>query len=267
VPEPASPPSSGPPDGSRVVWHSSGITSVPADDAWLTPRERAWVERMRFEKRRSEFRLGRFNAKQSLARHLGLDPTPATLSRIEIDRAPDGAPAPLLDRSAAQVSLSMTDRADWAVCVLGPPRLGLGCDLELVEPRSDAFVRDYLTTAERTWVASASGEAECHLRANLVWCAKESALKVLRTGLRRDTRSVEMSPGAGADDAIASDWRPLLVRAREGRHFPGWWRHFGDFLLVVAADGPFSPPLPLVEPPPLATAQPTHSWWSPPRTP
>lgn len=267
----------------RLLWHSTGIDAVPDDDAWLTPRERAWVERMRFEKRRSEFRLGRFNAKQALARHLGLEPSPTTLHRLEIDRAPDGAPVPLVDGAPAPVSISMTDRADWAVCVLGPPGLGLGCDLELVEPRSAAFVRDYLTTTEQARVESAADEDERQLRANLVWCAKESALKVLRTGLRRDTRSVEVEWEASGSSALASTakpglessadtgadgdgWRPLLVRTLEGRRFPGWWRRYGEFLLSVTVTEPTTPPLSLVEPPPLAAARPTHRWWPPRRS-
>ena len=33
-----------------VSWHSQGMSDVPADDGWLSPREAKWVERMRFEK-------------------------------------------------------------------------------------------------------------------------------------------------------------------------------------------------------------------------
>ena len=115
-----------------------------------------------------------------------------------IDRAPDGAPAPFVDGRPAEAYLTMTDRADQAVCVVGPPGTRLGCDLELVEPRSDAFVSDYLTPAEQALVRSAATDDGRALLANLVWCGKESALKVLRTGLRRDTRSVEVSLPAGA---------------------------------------------------------------------
>ena len=149
----------------------------------------------------------------------------------------------------------MTDRADQAVCLVGPPGTALGCDLELVEPRSDAFVGDFLTPAEQGLVAAAGAERD--LVANLVWCGKESALKVLRTGLRRDTRSVEVSfPEGGTVDG----WAPMSVRAVEGTVFPGWWQRFGAFVLTVAATEPFAPPRPLVDPPGLATALPGESW-------
>jgi 4'-phosphopantetheinyl transferase len=80
---------------------------------------------------------------------------------------------------------------------------------------------------------------------------------VLRTGLRRDTRSVEVSlPDAPALDG----WSPMTVRAAEGATFPGWWRCYGTFVLTVAATEPFPPPRPLVDPPGLATAVPAHAW-------
>jgi 4'-phosphopantetheinyl transferase len=244
----------------RVRWHSQGMADVPDHDAWLSPREAAWVARMRFPKRRTEFRLGRWTAKQALALALDRPRAPSDLRAIEIDRAPDGAPAPLVDGRAAAASISMTDRADQAVCVVGPSGSHLGCDLELVEPRSPAFVADYLTPPEQALVAGVIAEDERARVANLVWCGKESALKVLRTGLRRDTRSVEVSL---TDAPPADGWAPLSVRSVEGATYPGWWRRYGSFLLTVVADVSFAPPQPFEEPPPLSRATPAHAWLGP----
>lgn len=238
-----------------LAWLSQGMADAPADDGWLSPREAAWVARMRFPKRRTEFRLGRWTAKKALALYLGRDASAMALASIEIDRARDGAPHPLVDGRPAEAYLTMTDRADQAVCLVGPPGAALGCDLELVEPRSDAFVADYLTPSEQAFVGAKGAERD--LAANLVWCGKESALKVLRTGLRRDTRSVEVSfPGAPAVDG----WAPMSVRTVEGPVFPGWWQRFGSFVLTLAATAPFDPPRPLASPPGLATAKPDESW-------
>lgn len=238
-----------------LAWLSQGMADAPADDGWLSPREAAWVARMRFPKRRTEFRLGRWTAKKALALYLGRDASAAALAAIEIDRARDGAPHPLVDGRPAEAYLTMTDRADQAVCLVGPPGTALGCDLELVEPRSDAFVADYLTPSEQAFVAAAGAGRD--LAANLVWCGKESALKVLRTGLRRDTRSVEASFPAGA---LVDGWAPMSVRTVEGPVFPGWWQRFGAFVLTLAATAPFGPPRPLASPPGLATARPDESW-------
>lgn len=240
-----------------VAWHSQGMTDVPPDDGWLSPREAAWVARMRFEKRRSEFRMGRWTAKNAIALFLERPRTPEDLLAIEIDRALDGAPAPMVAGRPAPVSLSMTDRADQAVCVVSEPGLGLGVDLELVEPRSQAFVADYLTGAEQRFVGESADRGEHGLRANLVWCGKESALKVLRTGLRRDTRSVEV---LFPDGPPVDGWSVLTVRAVEGPEYPGWWRRYGEFVLTVAATEAFFPPRPLVDPPGLAAAVPAHAW-------
>jgi 4'-phosphopantetheinyl transferase len=235
------------------------MPDVPADDTWLSSREAAWVARMRFPKRRSEFRLGRWTAKKALAVYLCRDASAGALRAIEIDRASDGAPAPLVEGRPAEAFITMTDRADQAVCLVGPPGTALGCDLELVEPRSEAFLADYLTPSEQRLVAAAGDGDARDLLANLVWCGKESALKVLRTGLRRDTRSVEVSlPGEPKVDG----WAPMSVRAVEGAVFPGWWQRFGAFVLTVAAAAPFAPPRPFVDPPGLATAVPAHSWLS-----
>jgi 4'-phosphopantetheinyl transferase len=157
----------------------------------------------------------------------------------------------------------MTDRADQAVCVVSEAGLGLGVDLELVEPRSDAFVADYLTDGERRFVGESADRGEHDLRANLIWSGKESALKVLRTGLRRDTRSVEVS---FPDEAVVEGWSPMRVRAAEGTEYPGWWRRYGEFLLTVAATGAFPSPRSLVEPPGLATAVSAHAWLGRPST-
>ena len=50
-----------------VEWLAVGEEEVPVDNEWLTPRERAWLDRMRFPKRRLEYRLARWGAKAAIA--------------------------------------------------------------------------------------------------------------------------------------------------------------------------------------------------------
>jgi 4'-phosphopantetheinyl transferase len=227
---------------------------VPSSSSWLSPAESSRLAALRFPKRRTEVRLSRWTAKHAIAAALGLDTEPASLAGIELRPAPTGAPRAYVGDEPAPVSVSLTDRADWAVCVVGPPELAIGCDLELVEPRTDAFIRDWFTLRERDAVPRAGEDR--HLMANLLWSAKESALKVLQTGLRRDTRSVEVNI---LDPAGHAHWTRLVVRAEEGPVFPGWWHRYHDFLLTVAADGEHAAPVCLEEPR-LAAATPAHSW-------
>ena len=241
-------------------WHSASEDDVPSGLQWLSDRERERAARMRYAKRRTDYLLSRFTAKSALLGVLGIaEPGDlSALTRVEIANAADGAPDPKVDGAAAPVSLSMTDRAGWAVCLLGPPGRSLGCDLELVEPRSELFIRDYLTTREAAAVMAHPAGERRDLAANLAWSAKESALKVLRTGLRRDTRSVEVSYGADA----AEGWHEMTITVDDERAFPGWWQRFGDFVLTVAADDgeAFSTPVPLVAPPGLSGGSPSHGW-------
>lgn len=238
-----------------ITWLSHGEANVPETLDWLTPGEAERARGMPYPKRRTEFVLSRWTAKSALARRLGLAIDVPALIRLEIRNAADGAPEAWLDGTLAPVALSLTDRAGWAVCALAEPGIAIGCDLELVEPRSAAFVADYLTPAERRTVADGVDEDDRQRLANLLWSAKESALKALRTGLRRDTRSVEVALGLGPE----VEWLPFSVTSVEGRRFFGWWRAYERFLLTVAAEVEIPPPVAMVEPPGLATGVPTHS--------
>jgi 4'-phosphopantetheinyl transferase len=243
-----------------VWWHAAGMDEVPLGDGWLSPAEAARVATMGYPKRRTEFRLARWTAKHALAQLLDVPPDATALAGIEIRSDPDGAPNPHRDGKPLAVSMSMSDRADWAVCVASTQILGLGCDLELVEPRSDLFVADYLTPAEQHDVVSSGGDHD--LVANLFWSAKESALKVLRTGLRRDTRSVEVTlTGRRGGDDQQHGWSALRVLDTEtGDVFFGWWQRFGPFLFTLAASVPLAPPAPLGGVERLRLAQPSHHW-------
>ncbi|MFG2006791.1 4'-phosphopantetheinyl transferase family protein [Spirillospora sp. NPDC048911] len=234
----------------QLSWLARGRVHLPSGEGWLSEGELRRARGMRFTKRRDEFLIARWTAKQAIGRICSSGTEPA---RIEIRHHRSGAPEAYGNGCPLDVSISLTDRADWAVCLLGPPHVRIGCDLELVEARSTAFVQDYFTGAERRRIAGDD------LAANLFWSAKESALKVLRTGLRRDTRSVEVTVD---DPPSGGGWAPLTVRAVEGRVFPGWWIRFGDFLLTVAADQETPHPCSLDEPPALASAVPTHGWLS-----
>jgi 4'-phosphopantetheinyl transferase len=180
------------------------------------------------------------------------------LGRVEVLNAATGAPYVLLDGEPAGMEVSITDRAGWAVCLVAADLGELGCDLELVEPRTPGFVADFLTAAERGYVESRPDADARYLAANLLWSAKESALKVLRTGLRRDTRTVEVSV---PDVAPGADgWAPLSVRGAPGESFAGWWRRDGQFVFTVATRQERPPPVALESTTVLAAARPVHSW-------
>ena len=247
------------PGGHR--WLALGEEALPPKEHWLTPGEAAILARLRYTKRRTEFLLRRLVAKHAIASVTGRPTDSVTLAGIEVRNAPGGAPFVCVDGVPIEVGVSISDRAGWAVCVTscakGPtgPQ-AVGCDLELVEPRSPGFVDDFLTTTEQRLVGSCAAGEERDAVVNLIWSAKESALKVLGTGLRRDTRTLDVTPASPRADG----WGTLAVRAVEGTIFPGWWRREGRFLLTVATQAAAPPPDALGAPGVLARAIPRHSW-------
>jgi 4'-phosphopantetheinyl transferase len=146
----------------------------------------------------------------------------------------------------------------------------VGCDLEIVEARTQGFVSDFLTDVEQRYVATTVDGDGTAAAANLLWSAKESALKVLRTGLRRDTRSVEVTVAEteeGPDTVDRGGWGRLTVTTIEGATLSGWWRRDGAFLLTIAADSPIGQPQPLPGCARLSEASPVHSWVTRPLAP
>jgi 4'-phosphopantetheinyl transferase len=233
-----------------TAWLARGEADLPDGLDWLGPWERDRLDRMRFTKRRMEYLVSRLAGKEAVGAVAGVEP-----ASVEIRNRPGGAPYALVCDASYDATVTLSDRAGWAVGAVSQPGVDIGVDLELIEPRSERFVADYLTAAEQEAV-----DKDRDFGANLIWAGKEAALKVLRTGLRRATKSVEVS-----FERDGTGWRPLVVTAIEGRRFDGWWRRFDHFLLVVVADRTIPIPTSLEEPPRLVGARPMHSWLKEPR--
>ncbi len=205
--------------GVCLAWATS--SSVEEGDAWLTPTEAAILARFRVSKRAADWRLGRWVAKEAVARALGAPDLPR--AAVEVLAGPGGGPrARTLARGAwpvVSVSLSHSAGTGLAAAVVGSVRMG--CDVEKIAPRSDDFVADYFTSGEAAWIGS--GGEERDVRANLLWSAKESALKALGEGLRKDTRSVVVEV-LGGDGMAAGEWQPVRVATAGGDSYSGWWR-------------------------------------------
>lgn len=208
-----------------IRWLSAQLAEVPPGDGWLGPRERAVLQGLRIDKRRADWRLGRWALKQAA----GFD--------VEVLAADDGAPEAWRGTRRLPGSISVSHRDGRAIAVVADGDLSVGCDLERVEPRSEAFVGDFLAPAEQERVLALDGE-ERALAANLAWTAKEAAAKVRREGLRLDVRNAVtvLEPAGG-------EWRPLRVEWPDGVVTFGWWRSEPGWVMTVAGDaaGPPEP--------------------------
>lgn len=217
------------------AWLIQDLADVPCGEDWLGERERRVLEDLRLERRRASWRLGRWTAKRALGRWLAASP-----DRIEILAAADGAPEAWIYGERAPVSISISHRGDRGLAVVARAPLVAGCDLELIEPRSAAFVREWLAPVEQELIASYEG-LERDLLVNLIWTAKEAAAKVHREGLRCNVRQAIVSVSTG--DSSTDDWCPLQVRWPVGEHSTtGWWRAQDEWVMSVVGEPPPAPP-------------------------
>jgi len=223
-----------------VYWVEQRECDVPLANDWLSASELSRMSAMRIAKRRADWRLGRWTAKLAVASYLNLPADRRALAQIEIRPAPSGAPEAFVANTAAAMTISISHRAGVALCAVAASGTQLGCDLEIVEPRSDAFVSDYFTTEEQALVACASAAERSRLLA-LLWSAKESALKALREGLRMDTRDVIVSPDESAFGLTG--WSRLQARCVGGQTFRGWWRSSDSMVTTMVADPPLGTPI------------------------
>ena len=199
----------------------------------LSPAELAKYSAFRFPKRRDEWLLGRRAAK------LLVHSLPAyerySLDQIEVGNTAQGSPyIQLPDGSLPPDCLSISHSGPFAFCALAPGGdLRVGADLEKIEPRTETFILDYFTPAERQLVAACPAETRSE-QVTLVWSAKEAMLKALGVGLRQDTRSVEISNIEDAD-ALETGWKKFSPgELDKNRFWAGWWQLQGPFVLTLA---------------------------------
>jgi 4'-phosphopantetheinyl transferase len=254
-----------------VGWLLAHAEAVPEGDAWLTAEERAVEHRLLLVRRRADWRLGRWAAKQALVAWLPAraaesgeparaaesgEPARAAESGEPARAAESGEPAAGCSVRPGQVgivargdddgcpevhgldpplpSLSLSHRDGVGLAVVASPGCRIGCDLERVESRSARFPRDWFTSSECDRLDDADPERRDEL-VTVLWSAKESVLKAVGEGLRRDTRSVEVDLGAAP--VVGTAWVRVAAHDREdGTTYACWVRRLGPHVGVVAVD-------------------------------
>jgi 4'-phosphopantetheinyl transferase len=237
----------------------------------LTLAERTRFARFRVAKRRADWLLGRVTAKAVVAAALAdAFPREWPLGAIEISSDPNGRPYARLAPEASPVdgfapserlpvSVSVSHAEGYALCAATCSGSAadesslrtLGVDLGYIEARSTGFVDTFFTEDEQRFVRDAPS-SERPLRANLIWCAKEAALKALGLGLAADTRNVSCLPVPGCADLAewsmkpaAPCWHPFIATCGPtlvpgGETIRGIWRSFPGFVGALAARGALS---------------------------
>jgi 4'-phosphopantetheinyl transferase len=241
----------------KVYWVEQALDRVPDHDEWLAQSELSHLQRLHVAKRRDDWRLGRWTAKRAVAIVLQVPHDGRSLKEIAILADPSGAPRAYIGHESATVSISLSHRDGIAVCAISQSMIPLGCDLELIEARSDSFIADYFTEYEQTIIAQGRGDQRDQLVTTL-WSAKESALKALQVGLRVDTGSVQIRlcrqdtkrATLRKDDesdrlsllCLPNEWHPLQAHCQNAQVLYGWWSCSTSLVRTIVAIKAALPP-------------------------
>jgi len=245
-----------------IHWLVQSADSYPSSpdgvvlDGVLHPREQARLATLKTEKRRKDWLLGRWTAKQLIGEVVA-NQTGEKLpfDSIEVRNGAMGDPIVkcqlpmfnsqlLMDDKQSSilnlqslVTLSISHSNSHAFCALvEKAEWPLGADIERIERRSAEFVTDYFTNEEQALVNS-TPEAMKDVAVTAVWSAKEAVLKALHLGLTVDTRSVACLIKVGEERPLT--WTPFTVHCDDTRlpqappPLTGWWRTYENFVLTL----------------------------------
>ena len=200
----------------------------------LSDEELSLFSRMRVEKRKTEWLLGRLTAK-SLITSPNLPFHGERFSSINIANHQEGAP--FVSKPPSQGCLSISHRQNIAVCAFTPTtNRTIGIDFEQIEAREMSFVEDFFTQDEADYTKQLKEESR-HLWATLVWSAKEAVLKAWQKGLRLDTRSIEIYPIDPEDlKSPTFQWKPINWKANIEEFPQCWlgWQRWKNFVITLA---------------------------------
>lgn len=159
------------------------LSGLPPADGMLSQRERAFFEKLRFPKRRTEWLGGRFALKQLAAEALGL----TDLRQAEVLPHESGKPVLWVGGAPCPLAFSITHSCGYAVAAVSTTNRFLGIDLEKTEHRIEAWANCFFHPSELT------DGGDAFLTA--LWTQKEALVKLLGTGLSLNSYDVRCVNG------------------------------------------------------------------------
>lgn len=229
-----------PADIKTISYFQADQSAVPPNDLWLSPEEVTTLSRFRIPKRRRDWLLGRWTAKSALSQLARPQHFPPENWQITSDS--DGAPRAWLKGEPADLSISISHSSGLSFFAVTGSSHRMGCDLERVEERSPSFEQTFFTGDELK-LLSACEARERNLLVTLIWSAKESVLKAIRTGLRVDTRRIRI---LSIDQETSPSWQSFTAQDSVGGDtFNGWWFENSAMVYTVASNQHVEVPLSL----------------------
>lgn len=178
-------------------------------DAMLLPEERLDV--FSVTQKSSSRHAGRIAAKIAIIDHYRKEQISLDFDDIKISNDSSGAPVfCFVDRARQKFplpTLSISHAGNYGVATIADSYEGkVGVDIEYTSRLTEDFGNKFLSENERRWVSEGGCEQEFYLRRTFLWCVKESYLKALGVGLRKDPRSVIVqNPVEGIGDMVILD--------------------------------------------------------------
>lgn len=214
-------------DDLPIHYCHQALGDLPPHQGWLHPEELRFLQTLRFEKRRNDWLLGRWTAKQALLSFFESKCIAINPHSIAILKGSTGAPEMVFESSVPPCSLSISHRDGHAIAAVAPGVVAIGCDLEVIEPRSEAFLSDYFLESELAFLSGIPLDQK-DLYANLFWCVKESVMKATGEGMGLHPRRVEVEI---SDMDVAAKIIP------EVGEFKGKWRREEDMVMGIVIGG------------------------------
>lgn len=219
------------PDDSEIhLWVSAVLRPpTPLPDLYdsCSPSERALIDKMGFEGRRSEYLLSRGLLRLLLARYLGTDPSALEFGQLEHGK-------PVLSNPVTDITFSISHSAGVVAHAFARGRR-IGVDIEQLRPGVgvEDIARRHFTATEKSGVLALPEPARTEAFFNC-WTRKEAFLKATGDGLSGSLTGVEVSFQPGDEARIvsvdgnreaAANWSMLEIKPAH------------DYVGVVVAEG------------------------------
>ena len=202
------------------------------DLEWLSPKEFTRQQSFRFPKRKQEWLCGRQTAKSLLLKTSKYLQN-CQISDFSIENYADGSPNVVRNGEILPGSISISHRSGFASAAWAPnPNDKIGIDLEAIEPKPASFVEDYFTIHEIKNVFEQKPDDQPVI-SSLIWSAKEAVMKALQTGLRIDTRQIEIQIPSSEE---INGWKKLDISVYPGGYQTArlFWRQSGPIIITLA---------------------------------
>lgn len=203
------------------------LKDVPDQLDWLHPSELEIYGSFRFEKKQKDWLLGRWTAK-NLLKNCWFKGN--QLEEIAVLPGTNKAPFVYLNEKLQTYQISISHSHGQAFSITTDNNMQVGCDLEKVEKRSPAFLKDYFSAVEHELYATFELIFSDFEYYTLCWSAKEALMKATKQGMSLHPLKIELSKLQFIDKG----WNTLNINNLESNHsYFGFWKIQEEMVYVV----------------------------------